>query len=292
MDIRHKGEFSEWWVPALDKDGNSTWPDVWTTEALLEKRKLDQRAFDHQYMLKPFSEADIVFNFDTVLLGAGDDAVPNSSWHYFFGVDLAASLDRGAAYSSVFVIGIDPNEQRPVRHAVEVIREKMRAPEFMDVIIDAAQRYDPVCIMVENNAYQQSMIDFLEATGKELPVHGYRTGAQKLDLQTGVPAVAPLFGRELFKYPVNIAHIDSGCDCTFCQWLEELKMFPSGKTSDTVMAMWLSERAYSLSRDFVTGYESSTIYTDSDFHDEDRNEMTEIEDSDDVVGDGSMVDWL
>lgn len=290
MEIRSSGAFDEWWVPALDENDESRWPEVWPTEELIKKRNEDPRAFAHQYMLEPIADSDTIFNYDTILMGSGDDVVPGPSFEYYFGVDLAPALGNASnAYSVIFVIGVDSNDPRGVRHVVDIIRARAKAPDFMEMIIDAYNQYKPKCIMVENNGYQQSMIDFLEARNVELPIVGYRTGSQKLDLQTGVPSIAPLLARGLLRYPIDSAHLSAGCGCNFCVWIEELKMYPSGQHSDTVMAMWLAERAYMHTRGIYFDTQDYNVYIDEDFDNEPIDDDFIPEETD---ADMSFADWL
>jgi len=292
MDLRRAGTFVEWWRPALDENGESIWPEMWPTEKLERKRAEDARSFEQQYMLRPISELDTIFNFETILMGAGDDAVPREDWRYYVGVDLAPAMGSRGSYSVIFVIGVDPRDPRHTRHVVDIIRTRGKAPEVMSQIIDVSRNYSPECIMVENNAYQQAMVDFLEAKDANIPVMGYRTGSQKLDLKQGVPAISPLFARGLFKYPVPPEHFSTPCNCPICIWINELKLFPGGERSDTVMAMWLAERAFASARDaLMSDIDGNLIYLDEDFEpdDDDEDDYTDIKDADDGV---IMVDWM
>ena len=287
MDLKRSGSFDVWWQPALDENGESTWPEMWPTEILERKRADDERSFEQQYMLRPISELDTIFNFETILMGAGDDAIPQPDWDYFVGVDLSPAISSTGSYSVIFIIGVDPRDERCTRHVVDIIRNRNKAPEVMSQIIDVYNHYKPRCIMVENNAYQQAMIDFLRAKNADIPVIGYRTGSQRLDLKQGVPSLAPLFARGLFRYPIDVSHLSSPCNCPFCTWINELKLFPGGEFTDTVMAMWLAERAFMHVRDGFNDIGYDMIYTDED--------VIDIGDEDEIIDDGEespiIVDW-
>jgi len=131
----------------------------------------------------------------------------------------------------------------------------------MDMIIQEYKIYHFELVIVENNHFQQSMIDFLQAQSIAIPVEGQTTGTNKIDLNSGVPALIPTFMFNQWEIPIDNHHFLSECQCEICNWLEELTTFPHGKRLDSVMACWLAWKA--VHRDDYGGVEmdgESMIY--------------------------------
>jgi hypothetical protein len=110
-------------------------------------------------------------------------------------------------------------------------------------IAEAYQRWRPRKIVVENNAFQQAVLDLLRRDDPKLPLLGYRTGAEKADDQIGLPALAAAVDRGDWIIPAGGAPHGGGCACAYCAWQRELLLYPAGEHSDTVMGMWFAEIA-------------------------------------------------
>jgi len=67
-----------------------------------------------------------------------------------------------------------------------------------------------------------------------------------MNKEPGLRDLAAEFYRKEWIIPYDVAkHInkDTGsheCECVYCIWLDELKTFPFGRNSDTVMANWFA----------------------------------------------------
>ena len=100
--------------------------------------------------------------------------------------------------------------------------------------------------VVENNFYQQAIIDWLEdLQGVELNIEPFTTGSQqKKSLEFGVPAMATDFQNRRWMIPLEEGEYDwekeSGCGCDICTWITELIQYPYGTCTDTVMACYLA----------------------------------------------------
>ena len=99
-------------------------------------------------------------------------------------------------------------------------------------------------IYVENNAYQQALIDWTQTKGFDtIPIIAFTTGKQKSDAEIGLPALDVQFERHLWRF--YIPKHEVGCRCTWCQFVREMKNYPVYDTSDFVMSFWFAERALS-----------------------------------------------
>ncbi len=100
--------------------------------------------------------------------------------------------------------------------------------------------------VVENNFYQQSLIDWLEdLSGIELPIEPFTTGAsQKKSLDFGVPSMATDFQNNRWMIGLDAGEfdweLDKGCGCSTCVWLEEMLDYPYGTYTDTVIGSYLA----------------------------------------------------
>ena len=77
-----------------------------------------------------------------------------------------------------------------------------------------------------------------------LPIEGYFTGAQKVDLETGVPSLLAEIETGQWIFPMGSGgdHEDGICRCNMCYWLNEIKHYPL-LHADALMASWLSLEA-------------------------------------------------
>lgn len=115
------------------------------------------------------------------------------------------------------------------------------------------KRYQADVVIVENNAYQQSVLDALNddqmaaAVGAEkvrLPVIPFTTGKQKADREIGLPGLAAKLEQGLWRFPVGDEWPHPGeCECAVCRLASELTSYPIGEHDDMVMALWFAERA-------------------------------------------------
>jgi hypothetical protein len=106
--------------------------------------------------------------------------------------------------------------------------------------------------MVENNAYQQSLIDWLSATEDLrtrypfwVKVQAFTTGKQKSDPDMGLPSLDVEFNNEAWFVCMDEvkAHEMATCKCGWCVWLREVDEYPISATNDCVMAMWFFREA-------------------------------------------------
>jgi hypothetical protein len=70
----------------------------------------------------------------------------------------------------------------------------------------------------------------------------HTTGRQKADEQIGLPGLAAKIAHGGWLIPSDEPHTVD-CTCPWCAWLSELRSYPVGQHSDTVMAMWFADLA-------------------------------------------------
>ncbi len=275
----HSEEF-----PALNELEESTWPEVYSTKFLMDSREEDLRAFESQMMLKPYNTQDFMFKTEHVeaCLSSVTTDLPiyNKEWRYYAGVDLGSRQERRSTDSCLFVIGLDRAGRY---HPAAIVRSKASAPEFMDMIVEYHRNYNFELVMVENNHYQQSMVDFLNMQKVSIPVEGQTTSSNKSSLENGVPAMIPTFAQGRWVIPIDTTHYLSDCTCEVCTWIQELLQYPHGRGLDAMMASWLAWKAVHRDAFSINFDDDDFIFTSNDIEDEELDEANPYEADDEYI---------
>ncbi len=238
------------YVRLVDDDLNPVWPEKFPKEKLLEiKEKIGPTAFARGYQGKPGSPKDKLFDKEAVLAAINPNrklgSKPDPNTYTFIGVDLAISKKKTGKRTAIVVIQVDNQGKRTV---LDVVAEKMTSIETAYKIINLAKRYNPVAIYVENNAYQEALIEWVDVVDTQGVitglVQGYYTGAQKFDPLRGLPALAGEIQKGLWEFATTDHDYNDTCNCPFCIMITEFLTFPFGKTSDIVMATFFAREAY------------------------------------------------
>jgi predicted phage terminase large subunit-like protein len=215
---------------AIDEDGAPLWPGRWT-RARLEQRRLEigDRAFAQEYLNDPVSLAGQIFRdgdfryYDPAQLSFAD-----GQWRagglplvVCIGVDPAIGADSLADWFAACVVGVRLDEYgdgvclplSPRVYLLDMVRERLRFAEQLDVLERLALAYQPARIGIESVAYQAALSQ--AALDRGLPVTGLsETRAKRVRIEAvGVhsargcvllPAVAPwtaAFRAEAADYP-------------------------------------------------------------------------------------------
>jgi len=223
------------------------WKGVWPSRRLIqfseERGSLDfNRAFRHQALESRMFPFTLGLKKSTILMDEDaelKDLEAPQDFPRFTGVDLGG-IKKQNAQSAIFTLAIDP--ETLTRWPVDIRAGHWSGPETARQLLEVYKKHEPFDIFVENNAYQHTLAEWMEEIegGRELPIEGYYTGSQKLDLAIGLPGIALQMEKKLWKIP-DLQHGPT-CRCEICQWREELSNHPIG-TSDLLMAMWLADRA-------------------------------------------------
>jgi len=154
------------------------------------------------------------------------------------GVDLSSEKRPGTV---LFCAAQDPSTQQ--RYPVEIRIGKWSAPETARQIADMDRIWQPQKIVVENNAYQQSLIDWIGESPRNHPFHSkllpFTTGRQKADPDFGLPSLEMEFSKGLWVISNSfIRGHDYYCGCGFCTWKRQMMTYPNSEGNDVVMACW------------------------------------------------------
>jgi hypothetical protein len=255
VELRDGGHWTTWWQGARDElTGELLWPERWSEEALRRREgEIGSRAFARQFLLQAVSDEERLFSPEAIRRAR------DSRYHVgrqsatplhrcYVGVDLAASLGKKASYTVIFVVGLTESQQRL---PLEIVRTRMSLSDAVTEIRRISDRWKPAKIVVENNSFQEAVLELVRRERPRLPLVGHHTGAQKADEQIGVPSVAASLDRGEWIIPSGgVAH-GGGCDCAYCAWQREMALYPACEHSDTIMAMWFAELA---AREGARGY--------------------------------------
>lgn len=204
------------------------------------RREIGERAFDRGYRQLAISDQERYFPSLTACLVPGvPSQYVSEGAIYFAGVDISTTRRAG---NCIVVGALNPNGTRVPVH---VVYGAWRAPELAHKIIDAFKTWRLQVIMVENNAYQQSLIEWVQEISPDpIPVEGFTTGANKLAIEMGLPSLELEFQQRLWVIADPQHDID--CRCDWCRWLLELRQSPAVASMDGVMATWMLLQAFRL----------------------------------------------
>jgi len=237
-------------VYRINNNFDPLWPQVWTREKLFEKWKQDPVAFDRGFRNRPVSTEDALFpslEMDPAWkLGTTQDPpeivaakeAGSTKVHYYTGVDLSTKK-KSHDYSVIFTIGVDETTQ--LRWPVDIRRLRASSPDVARAIIEVYEKFQPLVIMVESNAYQHALIDWISEM-KKLPLQAYYTGAQKHNWDVGIRSLRVELQNKLWRIPYWDHSME--CDCPWCAWKKEVLSYPWGLHDDTVIAWWLAREGY------------------------------------------------
>lgn len=206
----------------------------WSKEKLLKRyEEIGERAFVRGFRQQPISEGELTFpHFDSCIRYE-----PIEEYQYCFtGVDLSSEKRKG---NVIFTIGINNIKKK---FPIDIQSGHWSSPEMAEQIKDVYAKFKPQVILVENNAYQQALIDWLTTKGFEhIPVMAYTTGKQKMDGEIGLPSLDVQFEKQYWIFYVPKHEV--GCRCIWCRFVREYKGHPGYESDDIVMAMWLASEA-------------------------------------------------
>jgi hypothetical protein len=213
----------------------------WTSERLRRRREeIGETAFNRGFRNIAFSDSDLLFpNIDRhIVVGKSYDDYIMAHFPRFAGVDLSGKSRSGNA---IVVIGVIP--QTGQRVLIDVQRGAWTSTQTAEMISMMVQKYRLTLVKVENNAYQQSLLDWM-ATGKYkgIPLASHTTGANKSHPEFGLPGMAAELERGAWIFPIEREH-DVSCSCGKCTFFADLRSYPLGVESDTVMAWWFAREA-------------------------------------------------
>lgn len=217
----------------------------WPTEALVKRKgELGERAFGRGFQQRAYAPGELTFPSWDAAKAKGANQEVRDLWRgegpVMFGVDLSSNSRPGTV---IYVLHVKANGAR-LPLAIE--RGKWTSPGTAAKINELAIAYRPDIIMVENNGYQQALIDWCRAANYSwwTRVKSFTTGSNKVSPEMGLPSLEVEMANEAWIVPRGewMGH-PADCECGWCAWDREMSEHPARTETDTVMAMWFAREA-------------------------------------------------
>lgn len=222
------------------------WEEKWGHERLKSLAEENPRAFARGFRMQAHSDEELMFPSwaKCCVPGLVTGELARRGMPTFVGVDLASDKRPGTA---ITVVGLEESTQR--RYLVESMRGSWTSPETAAQLGDICARHPNVrIIMVENNAYQQSLIDWIDHDKRQFGsiwaiVEPFTTGRNKASPTYGLPSLEVEFSNEAWTIPTEWDGHSVTCQCGWCVINREFRSYPRGTTSDSVMSLWFARAA-------------------------------------------------
>lgn len=208
---------------------------------MLKQRRVDSpKTFQLGYQNKALVDGDLTYpSFDLCCTKTNSivpsSLVQNAGWRFYVGVDLAGKKRPG---NVIFTLAVDPT--RDVRVPVDIRRGAWTSDQTARQIVEVYRKFSPDVIMVENNGYQQSLIDWMRVLPgvPSLPIYAHTTGANKINPEIGIISLQVEFDGRMWE--IYLPDHGIVCDCAWCVWAEEMRGHPAATSTDCVMACWFA----------------------------------------------------
>lgn len=243
-----------WFVieyPAIFPDGRILWPQRWNFKDLMDKKNTQGNIiFSRENLCRPIVSDSSIFPLDILkrslvrmenyTLVRNRDDFPKKFGKVVAGCDFAISANVGADFYFYTVFGVD-EENGMWLLAAECGKGKTY-DEQLQILKGINVRYRPDVMVFESNVFQQIFTD--EAVKYGLPVVPHNTGTEKNDLSKGWCALATMFERGMFHFPIGDKLSQDVKDIIFEQ-LSSVAFTDKGLASvgshdDACSSMWLA----------------------------------------------------
>lgn len=229
--------------------------DRWGSEQLKAKFHAGERAYRRGFRLEAFSDEEITFpNFKNCYShGITLGEIQRSDWPKFTGVDLAGKKRPGNA---IVTVAVNPKTKR--RYPCDIRFGAWKSPETCAHLAEINRMYNPTVIMVEDNAYQEALIDWVQATKSDNDFWmklepTTTTGGKKISGDIGLPSLEVEFKNRAWVVPADeFEHLPPGNTNPWYRWAYEFNNHPLASQSDGVMATWFVRQGIEIYGNFGT----------------------------------------
>jgi hypothetical protein len=244
----------------VDEEERTTlWPERWTWDRLMaQKVKMGTLDFNKRYRNIAVDKSRIVFLREYLYGGyIGKERYPGcldetfcigeyqDDWRRFAGFDPAIGTSKIAKFCAHITFGVGScREHERCFWVIDLVRDQFTMPQQMDLIIQQHEKYELFASVIEVNGYQKGLKEGVEMKLAEgdmnymiLPHHTTRN--TKPDPHVGIPGMQTMIENGFLHIPWGDQHSRR----VMQQLMDELEMYPGGKTTDTVMALWFAWKA-------------------------------------------------
>jgi len=221
------------------------WEERWSYKRLCDERiSSGVRSFNLMYQNDPVNDETAVFR-ESWIEQCKDtkrrllDTFQQSTYDMQImvitqGVDLAISEDELANETVITTLAKNGDNKFVILNAVG---GHWSPSETRANIKGQNDRFNPALILVENNAFQASMVKDLQSTSTA-PIKGFTTGGEKFDEFVGINSLAVAMENGQFIIPADPSH---GRTIDYYERIKhEMMSFPSGHTGDWLMSLWFA----------------------------------------------------
>lgn len=208
----------------------------------LKKAMVDMATFQKGYLMQAVAPGDLKFpSWEKCIqhgLTAGE--LQARKMPCYMGVDLSGKRRPGNA---IAVVGLAANNRRAL---LDIRFGAWRSPDTARAIGEMDTKHNPQWIQVENNGYQEALVDWVKEAGMPFwpKIESFTTGSNKADPDVGLPVLEVEFNNEAWIIPgAEFEGHDPNCPCDWCRLNNEMKNYPVYPTSDGCMCLWFARDA-------------------------------------------------
>lgn len=207
----------------------------WNKDRLLNRLGvIGQRAFNRGFRQNALSDEDRTFPSSDKIFR--HDVGVDSVSQYFPRI---CGIDPFGQAVVIYTIALNPQNHQ--RITVEIRRGKWQPRQTIAEIVNVFHKQHPVLMVVENNASQDAIIQWAhEVGGLDLPIVPFTTGAQKANIDFGLPSLEVEFANGAWMIPCRGIDFALDHENPIVVHANELRGHPVAVAADTVMAQWFA----------------------------------------------------
>ncbi len=216
------------------------WPEKWSIFQLLYNRyDIGSVMFNREKQNDPSGMKGKVLNPEWIQYYKLDDLPSMEEMIIYMGVDLAQGKNNIRDYVATCVVGWSPTTMRI--YVLDFWHGHLTFPEQIAKIKEKAYEWAPTRISIENNQYQDAMVQYLDAFTM-LPVFGTYTAKDKIARMIGL---SPNIENGKIMFNESLPYWDP--------FLEEYIKFPKAKNDDMLDSLDICCRPIFSSGETVLG---------------------------------------
>jgi len=218
---------------AFNQDKTLYFPERLTLEFLEQQRKTQGiYMFTNQYLNQVIPDDEQDFKKQWL---KNYSQLPNENLFTFIFIDPAIALTDGADYTATVVVHVDPDKNWYVDMAY---RQRITATQTLDWIFRLNEMYKPMCIGVEDVAYQKALLHFaveeMQKRNQMIPLKGIKRSTASKDGTKNASPSKPFRIRSLVpRFEFGKIFLNAGLD----DFILEYSTFPRGSHDDLLDAL-------------------------------------------------------
>lgn len=218
------------------------WPEHFSYAELLERRReIGTASFEKQYQNVPINEDLLAFRVAWLRNRCIDPSHSigdiRKGWGLYLGVDPAMGESHLSSFFAMVLVAYERETKK--LYLVDFYKDKIPGPRQEKLINEWWEKYQPLQVRIESNAYQKALAQSLREKYPSMRVMDQFTGKNKIDPEIGVTSLmAPLVENGLLRLPYRTPESVRKTD----QFIDDLGLWPV-TNADVVMALWIATSA-------------------------------------------------